>query len=312
MGALDLVTRWPVDAVAAGVVRRSNGAVATGSGAPPARTDVLDIVGDPDRPFAWASVTKLLVALAVLVSVEEGVLTLDTPAGPPGSTVRHLASHASGLGPDSLVPIAAPARTRIYSNIGFEVLADTLAQHARMPFADYLTDGVLDPLALTRTALEPGSSPAWGARGPLTDLLALASELLAPHLVTATTLNAATAVAFPGLPGVLPGWGRFDPCDWGLGFEVKDAKAPHWTGARTAAATFGHFGRSGAFVWVDPVAGLACAALCNRSFGPWAKEEWPRLADAVTEEWGVVRPSTAGGTDSDPPPPPPHGPPPAR
>ncbi len=93
---------------------------------------------------------------------------------------------------------------------------------------------------------------------------------------------------FAGLAGVLPGFGHFDPCDWGLGPEIRDAKQPHWTGAANAPATFGHFGRSGSFLWIDPDAGIACAGLCNRPFGPWAARAWPALADAVLAETGAA------------------------
>ena len=92
-------------------------------------------------------------------------------------------------------------------------------------------------------------------------------------------------MAFPGLAGVLPGFGRFDPCDWGLGFELRDAKDPHWTGRRNSPATFGHFGQSGSFLWVDPAVGVACGALGDGAFGPWAARAWPRLADAVLDEF---------------------------
>ncbi|HLM96490.1 MAG TPA: serine hydrolase domain-containing protein [Acidimicrobiales bacterium] len=272
---LDAVALWPVGRAAAAVVRLG----------PAGSVEVAGHTGDLEAPFPWASVTKLLVAMAVLVAAEEGTLDLDDPAGPPGSTVRHLLAHASGLGPDSARALAAPGRRRIYSNAGYEVLADLLAQRGEMPFIDYLRTGVVHPLEMTGTELPPGSSPASGARGPVRDLLALAGELLAPRLVSKATLDGATAVAFPGLAGVLPGYGRFDPCDWGLGFEVRDGKAPHWTGARNSPATFGHFGRSGGFVWVDPRAGVACAALTDRVFGPWAKRAWPALADAVLERW---------------------------
>jgi CubicO group peptidase (beta-lactamase class C family) len=91
-------------------------------------------------------------------------------------------------------------------------------------------------------------------------------------------------VQFPGLAGVLPDFGRFDPLDWGLGFELKDAKDPHWTGTRSSARTFGHFGGSGTFLWVDPDAGVALGVLTDREFGDWAKEAWPRLSDVVLEE----------------------------
>jgi CubicO group peptidase (beta-lactamase class C family) len=91
-------------------------------------------------------------------------------------------------------------------------------------------------------------------------------------------------VAFPGLVGVLPGYGRMEPNDWGLGFELRDTKEPHWTGRRNSPRTFGHFGQSGSFLWVDPEAGLACACLSDRRFGDWAKKAWPRLSDAVVAE----------------------------
>ena len=80
------------------------------------------------------------------------------------------------------------------------------------------------------------------------------------------------------------GIGRFDPCDWGLGPELHDGKAPHWMPTTGSAATFGHFGGSGTFLWVDPEAGLALGALTDEPFGDWAKEAWPRLGDAVLAE----------------------------
>jgi CubicO group peptidase (beta-lactamase class C family) len=93
-------------------------------------------------------------------------------------------------------------------------------------------------------------------------------------------------VQFPGLDGVLPDWGRFSPLDWGLGVELKGEKTPHWSGSRTSPSTYGHFGGSGTFLWVDPARGVACAALTTREFGDWAKAAWPRLSDAVLEELG--------------------------
>ncbi len=47
---------------------------------------------------------------------------------------------------------------------------------------------------------------------------------------------------------------------------------------------FGHFGGSGTFLWVDPVAKVACCALTTREFGEWAKVAWPVLSDAVLAE----------------------------
>lgn len=233
--------------------------------------------GDGDL-YRWASVTKLATALAVLVAAEEGTVDLDEPAGPPGSTVRHLLAHASGLPFEGPTPIARPGERRIYSNTGFEVLAEHLGGRAEMPFSDYLSEAVLRPLGM---CAELRGSAAAGLHGTLDDLIGLGGELLSPTLVAAETLEEATRVAFPGLVGVLPDFGRFEPNDWGLGFELRDGKQPHWTGTRNSARTFGHFGGAGTFLWVDPEAGLALACLTDREFGPWAKEAWPRFSDAV-------------------------------
>ena len=237
--------------------------------------------GDDEHVFYWASVTKPVTALAVLVAAEEGTLDLDEPAGPEGSTVRHLLAHASGLPPHGDAPIAKPGARRIYSNAAYELLGGLVAEAAQMPFADYLTEGVLRPLG---TSAELRGSPAADLHGTLRDLIALAREFQSPKLVAAETLAEATTVQFPGLVGVLPDFGRKDPLDWGLGFELKDAKAPHWTGKGNSARTYGHFGGSGTFVWVDPDAGVGLACLTDREFDAWAKEAWPRLSDAVLAE----------------------------
>jgi CubicO group peptidase (beta-lactamase class C family) len=237
--------------------------------------------GDRHRSFRWASLTKLLTAYACLVAAEEGTLDLDEPAGPPGSTVRHLLAHASGLPFEQGPPIARPGTRRIYSNAGFEVLAAHLAQRSAMPFGDYLAEGVLRPLGL---GIRLRGSPAAGAEGSLDDLVRFARESLSPTLVASETLAEATSVQFPRLAGVLPGIGRYDPNDWGLGFELKDSKSPHWSGKRTSARTFGHFGGSGTFLWVDPEPRIACACLTGREFGPWALEAWPIFSDALLEE----------------------------
>jgi len=237
--------------------------------------------GDREHVFRWASVTKLLTGLALLVALEEGTVDLDEPAGPPGSTLRHLLSHASGLPPDGEEPLAPPGRRRIYSNTGVERAAALLADHAAMPFEEYLAQAVVAPLGL-RGGL--AGSPAHGYRGPLDDLLALGRELLDPTLVAPETLAEATTVQFPGLDGVLPGLGRMEPNDWGLTFELRDGKSPHWTGSANSPRTFGHFGASGTFLWVDPDAGLACGVLTDREFGDWAKEAWPAFSDSVVRE----------------------------
>ena len=225
--------------------------------------------------------TKPVTALAVLVAAEEGTVDLDEPAGPPGSTVRHLLAHASGLPFDGREPISPPGRRRIYSNTGFEVLAELVTERAEMPFADYLRHAVLDPL---RMNAELRGSAGSALYGDLDDLLRLAKELLEPTLIAGETLAEATTVQFPGLAGVIPEMGRFDPNDWGLGVELRDAKPAHWSGTKVSPRTFGHWGGSGTFFWVDPEADLALGVLTDLQFGDWAKQAWPRLSDAVYDE----------------------------
>ncbi len=273
MDALRLIEEWDVEFAAAGVASRRG---------------ALDAVGDRTRVVPLASVTKIVTALAVLVAAEEGIVDLDGPAGPPGSTVRHLLAHASGLpfeGEGRLRPVG---ERRLYSNEGFRVLARVVSHHAEMPFAAYAEAAITAPLGLR---IDTSGHPGAGMRGSLDDLLALGRELLEPRLIGAQTLAEATTVQFPGLEGVLPGFGRMTPNDWGLGFELRNGKSPHWTGERNSPSTFGHFGRSGTFLWIDPAAGVACACVTTQGFGDWARAAWPSLADAVLAEW-----STQGGT----------------
>jgi CubicO group peptidase (beta-lactamase class C family) len=241
---------------------------------------IVELAGEPAHRFALASVTKLLSAYAALVAVEEGTIALDDPGGPPGATVRHLLAHASGLGPEAADGvIAAPGERRIYSNVGFETLAGLVERASAMEFPRYLDESVLTPLAMSSTALE--GSAARGASSSADDLARFAAELLAPSLVDPSTLAAATTVAFPGLGGVLPGYGAMAPLDWGLGFELRDHKRPHWTGSLNTPETFGHFGQSGTFCSVDPVARLAIVVLTDVPFGTVARREWPVLADGA-------------------------------
>jgi CubicO group peptidase (beta-lactamase class C family) len=235
--------------------------------------------GSRDVALPWASVTKPVTAYTALVAVERGVVGLDDAAGPPGSTIRHLLAHASGLAFDDETVVSAPARTRIYSNTGYDALAAAVERAAGRPFAQLMRSWVLDPLGMSGAAL--AGKPSQGLTGTLRDLEAFSFELLAPRLLPPESLGRATAVAYPGLRGVLPGFGPQDPLDWSLGFELRAAKAPHWMGARNSARTFGQFGGSGTFLWVDPDAGIGLVALTDRQFGQWATTAWPAFADAV-------------------------------
>jgi CubicO group peptidase (beta-lactamase class C family) len=266
--SLALIENWPVPTAATGVVRADG--------------TVLGTHGPVDHRFPLASVTKLLAAYAALVAYEEGAIELDEPAGPPGSTVRHLLGHTSGLAFDEHRVTAPPGQRRLYSNAGFEQLGDHLAKATEIPFAEYLRQAVLDPLGMTATTLD--GSPAKDAVSTVEDLLRFAAEVQAPRLLDPRTVAEAMTVQYPGTKGVLPGYGHQNPNDWGLGFEIRDSKSPHWTGSSSSPRTFGHFGQSGTFLWIDPVAGAACVALTDRAFEAWAVEAWPVFTDAVLAE----------------------------
>ncbi len=264
MPILDSLSTWPVGSVSAAVI--------TDDG-------VVEEYGDTSAVFALASVTKLLVAQAVLVAVEEGAIELDQEAGPPGATVAHLLAHASGLAfatRDVEAPVGAK---RIYSSSGFEVLAETVQDATGIEFGEYLREAVCEPLGMPSTRL---LGPAGhGARSSVDDLARFARDMLRPTVLSDELADSARSVCFAGLDGFVPGYGRHRPNDWGLGCEIRSHKAPHWTGRGNSPETFGHFGQSGTFVWVDPALGAGCVVLTDREFGTWAKPLWSDFNDIV-------------------------------
>lgn len=269
--ALDAIADWPVGSAAAAVV---------------GPTGVLAGHGDLSRPYRLASVTKPLVARAAQVGVEEGVVDLDTPAGPPGATVRHLLAHASGLAMHSAEVLARPGTRRVYSNYGFTVLAEAIEMQSGIDFGRYLAEAVFEPLGMAASRLDGGATEAgFGAVSTVSDLAAFAVDLLRPRTVSAQMHAEATSVQFPGLSGVLPGFGMQRPNDWGLGFEIRDGKSPHWTAAANSPGTYGHFGQTGTFIWVDPAVEIALVVLTDRDFGEWAKPLWPALSGGVLREF---------------------------
>jgi len=255
--------------------------------------------GQVDEVFPFASVTKPIVAWSALVAVERGLLDLEAPAGAgmahnavgagtahnaagamlPGATVRHLLAHASGIAFDSDAVLAAPGTRRIYSNRGIEILGERLQEATATPLERWVETTVLEPLGMS-SVLVPGS-PAHSGEGTARDLAVFAGELAAPRLISASLAAEATSVVFPGLDGVLPGYGRQAPNDFGLGVEVRGHKRPHWTGRAGSPATFGHFGQSGSFIWVDPEARRQAVFLGERRFAAVHKDIWPDLCDQI-------------------------------
>lgn len=264
MGLLNQIDDWPPT--------KSAAAWLTSAG-------VQETHGPISQTFQLASITKALFAYAALVAVEEGTLDLNQPAGPEGSTVRHLLAHASGLGFAAEDSVIAVGQRRVYSNVGFDQLAKVLSTQSGMSATQYFQEAVADQLGLSQTSI-PGSVAHSGVSS-VSDLALFAAELLCPTLISSRTLAHARSPQFGQLHGIVPGFGRFTPNPWGLGFEIRGAKTPHWTGATNSEQTFGHFGARGTMLWVDPVAERALVFLGDLDFGPWAKPLWPVLSDAV-------------------------------
>ena len=263
---LDLIADWPVPTAAAAVVGPSG---------------VLAAYGDLAAEYRLASVTKPLVARAAQVAVEEGVVDLDTPAGPPGS--HGAASAGARLGAGDELRGGAWPRPAPGGSTPTTASRCSPRRSRRTPASS--SAAIWPRRSSNRWAWPPpgcdGGAAAAGFGGVSTvaDLAAFAADLLRPRTVSAQMHAEATSVQFPGLTGVLPGFGSQRPNDWGLGFEIRDGKSPHWTGAANSPRTFGHFGQTGTFIWVDPDRDLALVVLTDRDFDDWAKPLWPALSD---------------------------------
>ncbi|HEV2427504.1 MAG TPA: serine hydrolase domain-containing protein, partial [Acidimicrobiales bacterium] len=253
----DLLAGWPAGSSAAALVVREGGAT------------VVAEAGDLDERRAWASVSKLAVALAMGVEHDAGLHDLAEDAGPPGATIAHLLSHSAGLGleeGDRTSPVGA---RRVYSNYGVDLAVNAVVDGTDP--ARWLAERVLTPLGMSTSALK--GRPSSGVVGSTRDLVTLAEAWLQPDTITQATRDRMIAPFLPGLAGVVPGFGRFDPCPWGLGPEVAGAKR-HWMGG-WPPESFGHFGQSGSLALMNASEGFAVVATAGEAFGSWAVQLWP-------------------------------------
>lgn len=265
--SFEKIADWPADNVAAALLYDG---------------ELAQSVGEQDRVFAVASVTKPVAAYGFAMAIEEGVFGLDTPAGPEGSTVRHLLAHASGVGQDAENPDRAPEERRIYSSAGFEILQDKLEAETGMSFAEYLALGLFEPLGMNHMKLQ--GSAGYALETTAADLVRFAQEVLDPQLLDPSTVDKLLTPQFADLRGIVPGYGMHKPCQWGLGFEVHGSKQSHWMGSALPENTVGHFGMYGSYIWLVPEKKIALVALTDREFGDWAKPLWAETNDAIWQE----------------------------
>ena len=256
----------------------------------------------PDTLFALASLTKPLVAAACMVALEEGLLDLDA-AVRDGFTLRHLLSHCAGLPEAGLrwqePPEFPPGTQRWYSNAGYVQAAKLLEAASGMPArptcrgrARAARDGRVarprggrraarghasgSPAATARTSSStPSASAATRRRRAAASRRRARTAASSPAcsraaaaeggaLLAAETVEEMLAPQFGPLPGGVNGVGEWPDLCWGLGFDVRGHREPHWSGTALSARAASHFGASGTLAWLDPERGIGLVALANR------------------------------------------------
>jgi N-acyl-D-amino-acid deacylase len=132
----------------------------------------------PDTMFALASCSKPITAMAIMKLVDDGKLTLETPAfaflgiqtvadpRSSGITIKDLLNHSSGLphdvaantdDPMNTARAAAQARLQFapgtnqaYSNAGFNVLGAVVEKASGRSYIDFVAANVFRPAGVTR------------------------------------------------------------------------------------------------------------------------------------------------------------------
>jgi CubicO group peptidase (beta-lactamase class C family) len=217
----------------------------------------------------------MAVALAFGVDVEWGLVRYEQNAGLPGVTFASLLSHASGLGFEEGDPVRPMGERRVYSNCGIDRAVAAIVEDN--PPANWLADRLFTPLGMASTALR--GRPSAGVEGSTADMERLALAWLRPELISRESRDRIIRPYMPDLAGVVPGFGRFAPCPWGLGPEVRGTKE-HWMGD-WPSASFGHFGQSGALMLLNATEQIGVVAASAAPFGPWAVSLWPEWTSTV-------------------------------
>lgn len=232
-------------------------------------------LGDPDEVRPWASVSKMAVSLAFGVENDWDLHPFSEAIGPRGATIANLLSHSSGLGAERDDPTVPIGTKRVYSNYGIDyAVAAIVGENSA---ESWLASRILRPFGMTTTRLE--GRPAAGLSGSTNDMMRLAVAWLRPDGITRETRDRMTTPFLPDLAGIVPGFGRFTPCPWGLGPEVRGNKQ-HWMGD-WPADSFGHFGQSGALMLLNAREHIGLVATSSEPFGPWAVKLWTAWTSAM-------------------------------
>ena len=91
--------------------------------------------------------------------------------------------------------------------------------------------GLNDPLGMN---VDFSGSAGHGFSGSVEDLATFAGEVLHPRLLDESTVAEMLTVQYPELNGIVPGYGMYKPCPWGLGFEIRGSKGGDGAGVPSA------------------------------------------------------------------------------
>lgn len=243
--------------------------------------------GKGEGNYRLASVTKLLSTLVFTDAIVHeffdfsDIVDIDY-FGDNNVTFADLLAHASGTRPEYNDPIA-PRTKRIYTNEAFELAEQFFIKKLGSSFsganvAQIFSDGLKGHLG-DHIHLE--SSCAHGAIGDDEGIVALMNEIRNPSFIPQSIFSKLTQTYLPELEGILPGWGNYKHNTFGIGFEIKGDKTPHWTSELSSPQTYGHFGQSGAFIFHDPENNISGCCLSNSDFAPWAKVAFPVLSAEI-------------------------------
>ncbi len=239
--ALRQLDEWGADNAAAGVVGPEG---------------VRAVHGPVGHEFRWASVTKPATALATLVAAEEGVVDLDEPAGPPGSTVRHLLAHASGLPFEGEAPIAEPGQATDLLEHRLRAAGSARGSGRRDAVRRLPAGGGLRAARHGRRAPRLGRARTCSARS--TTRSSWRASCCGRRWSRPRRSPRRRRVQFPGLRRRAPRPRALGPERLGPRLRAaRTGRARTGRGRRNSPRTFGHFGGSGTFLWVDPDVDLA-------------------------------------------------------
>jgi len=267
--------------------------------------------------FDLASLTKLATTALLLSFVRERLVTLDTPlrelvpdfrgGAKDGVTLAQVLTHTAGLiwwlplyqevgsieeaaWRAAQEPLARDPGTFVYSDLGYIMLTQGLANIGDAPFADLIRERVLEPTGAgtarflpdardvcvaTERYDAPDAYRARRLRGEVHDENAHAMGGISGHAGLFGTASDVLAIGRVFRDGAVIGnelaalarreHARGENARRGLGLALRAPDGP-MVGRFMRQGTFGHTGFTGTSVWSDPASNTTVVLLTNRVY----------------------------------------------